>query len=115
MLTLGVQGAGRFVEDKHGGVFEQGAGNGNPLFLSTRKPHSPFTNPGLVGLGKRRHELICIRGLCRGRDFIVGRIESTVTNVFAHRSSKQDGLLTDNAHLLAQPAGIELGIRMPVQ
>lgn len=47
---LGVERAGSLIQNQDGGVFQQGAGNGQPLTLPAGQPHAVFANQGVKAL-----------------------------------------------------------------
>lgn len=57
-LGLGVQGAGRLVQDQDAGVGDQGAGDGDPLALAARQVGAAFLDLGVIGLGQFEDELV---------------------------------------------------------
>ena len=60
-LGFGVHGTGGLVEDHHGCVLEDGAGDAEPLALSAGKPDAALAHHGLVALRKGLHELMQLR------------------------------------------------------
>ena len=49
-LGAGVECRGGFVKNQDGRVFEQGAGDGNPLLLTAGEFEAAFADPGFVFL-----------------------------------------------------------------
>src|SRR3712207_1730885 len=50
-LGLRIDGAGRLIEDEDGGIFQEGAGKGDTLPLTTRKAEATFPNTRFVSVG----------------------------------------------------------------
>ena len=49
-LALGVERAGRLVEEEHRGVAQDGAGDGQPLALAAGQHHAALADVGVVAL-----------------------------------------------------------------
>ena len=60
-LGLGVERAGRLVEDEHGRVEQQRSGDGDALPLPRREQGSALADLRLVALGQLRDELMRVR------------------------------------------------------
>ena len=63
-LRLGVERAGRLVEDQHGRALEHGLGDGYPLALAPGQLEAPFAHDCLVALGQLSDEFVHV---CRRR------------------------------------------------
>src|SRR4051794_13909422 len=46
-LAFAVEGAGGFVQDEHGGVFEEGSGDGDALAFAAGEGGAPFAHDGV--------------------------------------------------------------------
>jgi ATP-binding cassette subfamily B multidrug efflux pump len=69
-LDLGIERAGRLVEDEDRGILEENAGDGDPLALTTGELDAALADMGIVagpplGVGERADEVIRL-GLARG-------------------------------------------------
>ena len=85
-LALGVERAGRLVEQQDGRVAEQRAGDGDALALAARQPHAARAEMGGEALRQRLDE-----GERRGRlggrpHLVVGRVGPAVADVVGDRS-----------------------------
>ena len=57
-LAHRVERAGRLVEDEHGRVLQQHAGDRDPLLLAAREPVAALADHGVVALGERRDGVV---------------------------------------------------------
>ncbi len=57
-FAFGVEGAGGLVEDEDGGVFEDGAGDGEALAFAAGETHAFFADDGVVALGHAQDEVV---------------------------------------------------------
>ena len=80
VLGAGVQGAGRLVEDEHGRVAQDGAGDGEALLLAAGEAVAALADEGVVPVGQGRR---CGRG--SGRPAAAARISSSVASGLAKR------------------------------
>src|SRR5437868_4439924 len=55
-VGLGIESAGRLVEDENWGVFEERPGDGEPLPLSSRQRGPALTDNGVVAIGQALYE-----------------------------------------------------------
>ncbi len=62
LFGIGVYRAEAIVEDHNIRLFDQGPGNGYPLFLSTREGHPTFTNQGIKAL-RQLHYIVVDRSI----------------------------------------------------
>ena len=59
-LALGIEVAGRLIQNEHAGILEDHAGDGHPLLLAARQPVAPLANDGVVPLGQASDEIVDI-------------------------------------------------------
>src|SRR5690242_19693517 len=58
---------------------------------------------------------MCVRRICSFDHFLFGCVEATIENVLANRSSKQNGLLRNDANLFTQTVLSHRAEIMPVE
>ena len=102
VLGLGVQGAGRLVQNQDRGVAEQRAGDGESLALATGEPAAALADDGVVA-GRQRHDEVVEAGRLRGgHDLVVGRVELPHPDVVADGAIEEGRLLRDQREAAAE-------------
>src|SRR5262245_45577675 len=99
---LGIERAGRLVEDENGGVLQQGAGDGETLTLADRERRAALADNSAVSLRQRGDKIVRPTCPCRRFDVRQRRVRSPVSDVFSDREREEERLLQDDANLLAQ-------------
>src|ERR1700761_5718813 len=94
---LGVEGAGRLVQDQDARVPEQGPGDRDPLLLAAGEPVPAGADHGVVPVGQADDEVVNLGRAGRVFDLLVGGGGPGVAQVFPHRGVQQVGLLADHA------------------
>lgn len=84
-LGLRVEAGSGFVEDQDGGVFEEGAGEGEALGLSAGEAGSVFADDGFVFFGQRFNEVMQACGFGCVDDLFIGCIRFAEANIFPRR------------------------------
>jgi hypothetical protein len=102
VLGLGIERAGGLIEKEDGSVLEKGAGDGQPLLLAAGDEAALVTDDGLVALGLGEDEIVreCLAGGVV--DLLVGGIEAAVADVLEDGLVEEEGVLADDADVLAQ-------------
>ena len=101
-LGFVVHGCGGLIEDQHRWIFEDGAGQGDPLALTAREPLAPFAHHRVEAVRQGLDEGGRFRQLGRPFDRQAGGLKAAVGDVFGHRAVKQKHLLTHQADAAAQ-------------
>ena len=97
--VLRVDRGQRLVEDQDRRIAQQGAGDRQPLPLSSRQVHPPLAEHGLVALRQLPDKIMRI-GVARGGfEFLLGRLGFAETQVFLNRAVEQVGVLVDDRDL----------------
>ena len=109
LLGLGVEGAGRFVEDQDARVGHQGSGDGNALALTAREVGAAFVDRRIVSMRQVEDELVGAGELRRPDDRLHRDAGVGQRDVFANRSVEQEVFLQDHADLAAQPRCVDEG------
>ena len=65
LLVFRVHIRGRLVQDDHGRIFHDGAGNGKPLALAAGKYAAAFSEHGIIPLRQLCDKLVAAGFLCR--------------------------------------------------
>ena len=97
-----VQGRGGFVQNQDGRVFQENAGDGDPLFLSAGKLYAPLAHVGLKALFKIHDEVVGVGQLRRFHDFLVCGFRAAVANVFHDIGVKEVHVLLHHADAFSQ-------------
>lgn len=104
-LALGIEGRGGFVEQEHGGVLQQGAGDGEALLLSAGKFAAFVADDGFVALRLGENEIVGV-GLAGGFfDLFACGVGASEKDVVVDGVVEKKGVLRDDADMPAQ--GIE--------
>src|SRR5579875_2652825 len=101
-LGFGIEVGGGFVEDEDGRVFEQGAGDGNALALAAAELEAAFADDGPIAGGQLVDELGCESGTGGGEDLFLAGIGTAVGDVIEDGVVEQEGVLGDDADVLAE-------------
>ena len=108
-LVLGVERAGRFVEQQHRGVAQHGARDRQPLPLAARKRDATLAHARLVTLRQALHEFVNGRGHRRRLHLGVTGAGAAVADVLGHGAGEDHRLLRHHGELRAQFGRIEAG------
>ena len=107
-LGTGVDRRGRLVEDEQRRVGQEGSGDGDELSLTGGDAASVGVDDRVVAVGKLPDESVDHRRLRRSDDFLIGGVETTVTDVLRDRSFEQPRILEHHAHMRPQIGTTEL-------
>ena len=91
--------AGGVVQDQDARVGQQGAGDGDALFLASGKRCAALADRGLVSVGKTDDEVVRGRGPGGGLDLGVGGLGAAEGDVVAYGAGKEVRLLQHDADL----------------
>ena len=69
LFGLAVEGGGGFVQEEDGGVFEEGAGDGDALALTTGEAASVLAGESIVAIGLLKDKLVGEGSFCGVLDF----------------------------------------------
>lgn len=97
-----VEGGGGFVQEQDGGVFQEGAGDGEALLLSAGEFAAFVAYDGLVAFGLGKDEIVGKSLPCGFFDFRFGRVGATEEDVVVDRVVEKEGVLRDDADVFAQ-------------
>ncbi len=101
-LRLVVERTGRFVQQQDRRVFEDGAGDSDPLALTAAQVHAALADDALVLVREAHNEVVGISGAGGGDHLVFAGVQPPVEDVLADRAAEQDRLLRHDADLLAQ-------------
>ena len=101
-LGFGVHGGGGFVEQEDGGVFEQGAGDGEALFFAAGEFDAAFADVGVELVGEFADEAFGVGGGEGGPEFGVGGVAFGEQEVFADGAVEEEWFLGDVGEAVAQ-------------
>ena len=101
-LAVAVEGAGGLVEDEDGGVAEEGAGEGEALFLSARETCAAFADEGFVPSGKTEDKLVRVGGAGGGLDLGARGLGARDEEIVVNRVVEKDGVLGDDGDIAAE-------------
>src|SRR5919205_505517 len=113
-LGLGVQRAGRLVEDEHRRVAQDRPRDRDALLLAAREPVAALADHGVVAVGQRGDERVDLRRARRGLELLVARVGLGEAQVVADRRVEQVRLLRDEADRPGQGAEGEVAHVDPV-
>ena len=93
MPGLGVEVAGRLVQNQDRGVANHRPRNGDPLTLTSGETPALLANDRLIPVGQRSDELVRIGSPGRPNDLVIGRVRPSVGDVLAYRRIEDQRLL----------------------
>ena len=97
-----VERGGRFVEQDDRRILEERARDRDALALAAGKLHAALAARAVVGALEAEDELVRMRGLGGGDDFLVAGARPAHGDVLADRPLEQESLLADVGGLPAQ-------------
>jgi hypothetical protein len=97
LFALGVEAAGRLVQDQDAGRLEHDPGDRQPLPLPARQPHPPLADQGLVAVGQALDELVGVRPPSRLLDLLGAGVRPAVGDVLEDGAGEERGLLRHEA------------------
>ncbi len=98
---LGVERTGGLVEDEDARVGEDGAGDGEALALAAGELDAALADDGVVPLGEALGELVDAGDAAGFHELLFGRVGAGEEDVLADGAVEEEGLLQDDAELLA--------------
>ena len=102
LFGLGIEGTGGFIEEENRGVFEEGAGDGKSLLLTTGEVAAFVADDRFVAVGLEEDEVVS-EGLAGGRmDLGFGGVEATIADIFGDGGVEEECFLSDDAYLFAE-------------
>ena len=102
-LGVVVERGGGLVEQQQRGIFQQGAGDGEPLFFAAGEAAAALAGDGVEAVGTGADEVGGVGGFEGGPDFLVGGVVFGEQEIFAQRGVEEEAFLGDVAELVAQP------------
>ena len=114
-LCFQIHCAGRLIEDQDGSIFEEGASKRDALALSAREANTPLADLSFVARGQILNELVDVRRLRGGNNFLYAGRGPGVGNVFRDAAGKEKGILGNNGGLVAQVCQFVIAKVNPVE
>ena len=114
VLTFRIQRRGRFVENQHPRIAQNGTGDRHPLTLAAGQLHAAFADDRVVLLRKALNELVRVRDFRHGHHFILRGSGLGEGDVLHHGAVEQEIVLHDHAQMTTILAQFELGHRRAV-
>ena len=97
-----IDGSGGFVEEEDGGIFEEGAGDGEALFFSAGEFHAAFADVRVEAFGEVADEIGGAGGFEGGPEFFIGGVAFGEDEIFADAVIEEEGFLGDVAEGAAE-------------
>ena len=104
----GVDGAGRLIENQHGRVGQNRAGDGQKLSLPLRQVRAGFGQLGVIALRQALDKLLAVGQLRRAVNLLVGRVRTAIGDVGSNRSGEQIHVLKHHAQAQPQRAALDV-------
>src|SRR5580698_8118375 len=101
-LRLRVQSRSGLVKDQNWRVANDGAGNADPLPLSSRERKPTLADHGVITVDHAGNKLIGVRELRRFLDFLLGSPQAAVGDVVTYCATKKDRVLKHKTDLAAK-------------
>lgn len=102
LLGVRIQRGGGFVEDKDGGVFKDGAGDGDTLFFTAREFQATLADHGVVAVREALDEVVNTGRACGGDDVLLAGVRTAIGNVVGNRIVEEHRILRHDADRAAQ-------------
>src|SRR4051794_14341978 len=103
-----IDGTGRLVEDKHWGVFQECASNGDALTFAAGETNSFIADSGVVALGKRHDEVVRIGGSGGFDDLGAARVWTRIGDIGGSAGGEDDGFLLHDGELTTKIGELEI-------
>ena len=94
-----------FINDKDRCVFEDGAGDGQPLALTAREQKAIFAEMCVINLGKVHDKLVDLDQPACLKQLLISGLRVGKIEIVTNRRIKEMDLLGDNTHHLPQLPG----------
>ena len=107
-FTLPVEPGHRLVQDEHGGVADQGTGDGDALALPAREGRPALADHRVVAVLQLANEFVRVRRPRRRRDLLQRRLGLAVGDVLADGGPEQQRLLQHDADVAPQRGALVL-------
>src|ERR1051325_1843075 len=107
-FTLPVEPGHRLVQDEHGGVADQGAGDGDALALPAREGRPALADHRVVAVLQLADEFVRVRRPCRRLDLGERRRGLAVGDVLADGGAEQERLLQHDPDVAPQRGALVL-------
>src|SRR5699024_2677801 len=101
-VGLGIDGAGGVVQNQDLGLFQQGAGDAQALFLAAGNIGAALLDPGVVLIRELLDKFVGLGQLAGFQDLVIGGVRVAPAQVVLDGAGKQHVLLQHNGHLVAQ-------------
>ena len=105
-FAFSIERGGRFVEQQHGRVAQDGARNGDALALTTRQRDTALTDLRFIATRQRHDETINAGGNGGGAQIFIRRIGTTIADVLADGHAEDDGFLRHDSEAATHVNGI---------
>ncbi len=113
-LGGGIEGRGSLVEQQDGGVFQNGAGDGDTLPLAAGELDAIGADDGVIALRQLGDEFMCVGLFGSGDDFLFRRMQAAIGDVGAHGVVEQHHVLADEREGIAQRMDGDLADVLPI-
>src|SRR5215471_2382605 len=97
-----IHGTGGFVQDQNRRVLDEGAGQRDPLALTSRETHTPFPNGRLVSVRQARDEIMHVGEFGAFDYFLLARPGSGVSDILGNTGGEKYRLLEHDRKLVAK-------------
>ncbi len=101
-LRLGVDAGGCLVQYQNAGLGDEGAGKGEKLFLSNRKPAAPLRENGVIAFFQLFYKTVGADGFCGFHNFFVRGVKPAVADILLDGAGEEKIVLRHDAHIAAQ-------------
>jgi len=115
VLGFHIDSGGGFIEQQDGGVFEEGAGEGEALALAAAQEDAALTDFGVETFGNAADEVFGAGITQGGPEFVIGGTGVAEEEVVTHGSGEEKGFLSDISEGLAKGALVEVTQRDAIE
>src|SRR4051794_27692967 len=103
-FALAVQRTGGFVQNQNTWIDQERPRDRDALTLPARQLRPAFAEERVIPFRQLGHELLNVRCASDCKELVIGSIRVAVKYILAHRAGEEDGVLRDDADLVAQRA-----------
>ncbi len=104
LFGVGIDLAHGFIENEHGGVVEDGARDGDALFLAAGETYTVLANHGFVAVREAGDVFIGKTAAGGIEHFFAGGVSGSVGYVVVNSVGEEEGVLGDESDLAAEAA-----------
>ncbi len=108
LFTFVVEGAGGFIKNNDGRVFEEHARDAEALLLPTGQLYPALADVGVVTVWQTHDEVVSVGVFGSSDDLLLRGVQLAVADVVGHAAGEEIDILLHHADVLAQRAELDI-------